>query len=137
MRIRSFWIELLLHIVHRIGARAEKRINKELLDELRGVANKPRLLYQIAEAALAHPDDTIRVGIFRVLSEEQCKAIVQEYYINTLLIQQVLAEPKQFQQMKKEDLRALTPLIYSHVTPYGTFRLDLSERMLIEEEMSA
>ncbi len=30
--------------------------------------------------------------------------------------------------MKKEDLRALTPLIYSHVTPYGVFRLDLSER---------
>ena len=58
-------------------------------------------------------------------------------YINTLLIQQVLAEPKQFQQMKKEDLRALTPLIYSHVTPYGTFRLDLSERMLIEEAIPA
>jgi hypothetical protein len=35
--------------------------------------------------------------------------------------------------MKQEDLRALTPLIYSHVTPYGTFRLDLSERILIEE----
>jgi TnpA family transposase len=40
-------------------------------------------------------------------------------YVNTLLIQRVLAEPKQFQQMKKEDLRALTPLIYSHVTPMG------------------
>jgi hypothetical protein len=66
-------IELLLQIVHRIGARAEKRINKELLDELRGVANKPRLLYQVAEAALAQPDETIRKGIFRVLSEEQCK----------------------------------------------------------------
>jgi hypothetical protein len=57
--------------------------------------------------------------------------------VNTLLIQQVLADPKHFQQMKKEDLRALTPLIYSHVTPYGTFRLDLSERMLIEEALSA
>jgi Tn3 transposase DDE domain len=54
-------------------------------------------------------------------------------YINALLIQQVLASPKQFQQMKQEDLRALTPLIYSHVTPYGTFRLDLSERIPIEE----
>jgi len=57
--------------------------------------------------------------------------------VNTLLIQRVLAEPRQFQQMKKEDLRALTPLIYSHVTPYGLFRLDLSERMQIEEEASA
>jgi Tn3 transposase DDE domain len=55
----------------------------------------------------------------------------------TLLIQRVLTEPKQLQQMEKEDLRALTPLIYSHVTPYGFFRLDLSERMQIEEGISA
>ena len=58
-------------------------------------------------------------------------------YVNTLLIQRVLAEPKQFKQMKKEDLRALTPLIYSHVTPYGTFRLDLSEWIQIEDVHSA
>lgn len=58
-------------------------------------------------------------------------------YVNTLLIQRVLAEPKHFRQMKKEDFRALTPLIYSHVTPYGTFRLDLTERMEIEEAASA
>jgi hypothetical protein len=57
--------------------------------------------------------------------------------INTLLIQRVLAEPKHFRQMRKEDFRALTPLIYSHVTPYGTFRLDLTERILIEEAISA
>jgi hypothetical protein len=58
-------------------------------------------------------------------------------HVNTLLIQRVLAEPQQFQRMKKEDLRALTPLIYSHVTPYGLFRLDLQERMQIEEEVPA
>src|SRR6266480_2866686 len=57
-------------------------------------------------------------------------------YVNTLLIQQVLSEPRQFQQMKQEDLRALTPLIYSHVTPYGTFRLNLTERIPIEQEAS-
>ena len=54
-------------------------------------------------------------------------------YVNTLLIQRVLAEPRHFRQMRKEDFRALTPLIYSHVTPYGTFQLDLTERMQIEE----
>lgn len=59
------------------------------------------------------------------------------FYVNTLLIQGVLAEPQQFRQIKKEDLRALTPLIYSHVTPYGQFRLDLSERIPIEETLSA
>jgi hypothetical protein len=72
-------VELLLHLIQQIGARAEKRVTKELLDELRSVTNKPRLLYQVAEAALAHPDETIRKEIFRVMSEEQCKAIVQEY----------------------------------------------------------
>jgi hypothetical protein len=58
-------------------------------------------------------------------------------YVNTLLIQRVLAEPEQFQRMQQEDLRGLTPLIYSHVTPYGMFRLDLSERIEIEELLSA
>jgi hypothetical protein len=43
----------------------------------------------------------------------------------------------QFQQMKQEDLHALTPLIYSHVTPYGTFRLDFSERIPIEEGVAS
>jgi hypothetical protein len=43
-------------------------------------------------------------------------------YINTLMIQRVLAEPDWTQRMLPEDLRAMTPLIYSHVTPYGTFQ---------------
>jgi hypothetical protein len=27
----------------------------------------------------------------------------------------------------------LTPLFYQHINPYGTFRLDMNERMQIEE----
>jgi hypothetical protein len=46
----------------------------------------------------------------------------------------VLADPKQLQKMKQEDWRALTPLIYRHVNPYGLFRLDMHERMQIEDE---
>ena len=53
-------------------------------------------------------------------------------YINTLMIQQVLHKPQWQARMHSEDLRALTPLIYSHVTPYGTFRLDMNERLVIE-----
>jgi TnpA family transposase len=53
--------------------------------------------------------------------------------INTLMIQQVLHKPQRQAHMHSEDqtLRALTPLIYSHVTPYGTFRLDMNERLAI------
>ncbi len=51
-------------------------------------------------------------------------------YINTLMIQRILSESKWFNLMTTEDFRALTPLIYNHVNPYGTFRLDMNERIL-------
>ena len=53
-------------------------------------------------------------------------------YINTLMIQQVLTDETWWTRMTPEDLRALTPLIYAHVTPYGTFRLDMQERIPLE-----
>jgi TnpA family transposase len=57
-------------------------------------------------------------------------------YINTLLIQQVLSEPQWMQKMGPEELRALTPLIYAHVNPYGVFRLNMTERLQIETAAS-
>jgi TnpA family transposase len=50
-------------------------------------------------------------------------------YINTLMIQEVLAEKEWFDKMEVEDFRALTPLIYSHINPYGDFKLDFEERI--------
>ncbi len=52
-------------------------------------------------------------------------------YINTLMIQRVLNQPEWIGKMTTEDLRALTPLIYAHINPYGTFRLDMDERLSI------
>ncbi len=53
-------------------------------------------------------------------------------YINTLMIQRVLSEKKWEQRLSVDDLRALTPLIYSHISPYGTFLLDMNARLDIE-----
>ena len=53
-------------------------------------------------------------------------------YVNTLMIQRVLAEPLWMQRMGQDELRALTPLIYAHVNPYGRFSLDMSTRLAIE-----
>jgi TnpA family transposase len=53
-------------------------------------------------------------------------------YINTLMIQQILWEPTWMNLMKPRDLQALSPLLWSHVNPYGTFQLDMNERLLIE-----
>ncbi len=58
-------------------------------------------------------------------------------YINTLMLQEVLAEDGWLERMNPEDLRALTPLIYSHVNPYGLFRLNMEERLPLLEEAVA
>lgn len=50
-------------------------------------------------------------------------------YINTLMIQQIIEEHGLNDILTKEDKRALTPLIYEHVNPYGLFPLDLATRL--------
>ena len=50
-------------------------------------------------------------------------------YVNTLMIQQVLAEPEWQGRLTATDLRALTPLKWQHVNPYGTFTLNMQERL--------
>lgn len=58
-------------------------------------------------------------------------------YINTLMLQEVLAAPGWLERLKPEDLRALTPLIYSHVNPYGLFRLNMDERLPLGQEVAS
>jgi hypothetical protein len=54
-------------------------------------------------------------------------------FINTLMIQRVLSEPTWEQRLTADDLRGLTPLIYSHISPYGTFLLDMHTRLDLEQ----
>jgi hypothetical protein len=53
-------------------------------------------------------------------------------YVNTLMIQSVLAEPAWAARMTPRDLSALTPLLFHHVNPYGAFELDMDARIPIE-----
>lgn len=53
-------------------------------------------------------------------------------YVNTLMIQQVLKESIWHSRMTPADFRALTPLIYAHINPYGWFELDMDKRLPIE-----
>lgn len=45
-------VDLLLETIHRIGARAERRVEREMLNDLRRVQGKPNLLFELAGAAL-------------------------------------------------------------------------------------
>jgi TnpA family transposase len=50
-------------------------------------------------------------------------------YIDTLMIQQVPAEPAWPDRLTAIDLCALTPLLWAHMNPYGTCTLDMSVRL--------
>lgn len=57
-------------------------------------------------------------------------------YINTLIIQEALASPIWKSRLTLEDMRALTPLIHSHINPYGLFPLNLNTRLKIENTIT-
>jgi hypothetical protein len=65
--------------VHRIGARAERKITQELISEFRKVAGKETLLFRLAEAAIARPDDTVRAVVYPVAGETTLRDLVAEY----------------------------------------------------------
>ncbi len=72
-------VELIIQIVHRIGTKAEKRIDQELLKDFKKVNGKTNLLFQMAEASLQQPDGVIKDVIFPVVSETTLKNLVKEY----------------------------------------------------------
>lgn len=45
------------------------------------------------------------------------------------LLQQILAEPEWSERMTEADRRALSPLFWTHVNPYGRFVLDMDARL--------
>ncbi len=48
------------------------------------------------------------------------------------MIQSVLAQEHWSKKLTATDLRAITPLIFSHVNPYGAFVLDMDTRLAID-----
>ena len=55
-------------------------------------------------------------------------------YVNTLMIQKVLEDPVWQDRMQVVDYRALSPLIYAHINPYGRFDLDMNKRLPIDDD---
>lgn len=58
-------------------------------------------------------------------------------YVNTLLIQEILAQPAWQNRLTPEDKRALNVLFHSHINPYGLFPLDLSTQLGIISETTS
>jgi TnpA family transposase len=71
-------VELLIHIAHRVGVRAEKKVESELLKYVKKVAGKTRLLYKIAKAATGQPEGTVKEVIFPAVSEGTLADLIEE-----------------------------------------------------------
>jgi len=74
-------VELLIATVHRIGARAERRVTNELINAFKRVTGKENILFSIAEAALAQPDDAVRDVVFPAVTggEQTLRELVHEF----------------------------------------------------------
>jgi hypothetical protein len=58
-------------------------------------------------------------------------------HVNTLLMQQVLADPKWADTLTEADRRTLSPLFWTHVNPYGRFELDMNSRLDLGLDLTA
>ena len=72
-------VDLLLSTVHRIASRAERRVEKELLEDLKRVNGKNSLLFQVAEASLSQPEGIVKDVVYPVVGEETLRNLVAEW----------------------------------------------------------
>src|SRR5207249_823196 len=72
-------VDLLIETVHHIGARAERRVDRELLDDLKRVTGKQNLRFELAGAALDRPDGIVREVVFPVVAEQTLRDLVKEW----------------------------------------------------------
>ena len=79
MEISDNLVDLLIQIIHRIGVRAERKVEKEILKDLRRVNNKYGILFNLAQTAINHPDGIIKEVLYPVVNEQTLKDLVKEF----------------------------------------------------------
>ncbi|MBQ0897308.1 hypothetical protein KBX37_30300 [Micromonospora sp. U56] len=74
-------VELLISTVHRIGARADKKVTEELVNAFKRVTGKVNILFAIAEASLDRPDDVVRQVAYPAVTggEQALRELVHEF----------------------------------------------------------
>jgi len=80
-------VDLLIALVLKVNTRADRRVERELTEDLRRVRGKEGILFRIAEAAIGHPDDTVRSALYPVVGEKTLRELVREAKANELAFQ--------------------------------------------------
>ncbi len=76
-------VDLLVETVHKMGKRAEKRIDKGLSDALQKAPSKMAKLYQIAKASIEAPQGIVSEVIFPEAPEKWLQTLIEEVEAGT------------------------------------------------------
>jgi Tn3 transposase DDE domain/Domain of unknown function (DUF4158) len=71
-------VRMLLEMIRRIETQTDRHLHKVLLQDIKRVAGKVQLLFQVAEAVVEEPDRTIREVLFPRVKEETFRELVAE-----------------------------------------------------------
>ncbi|MFF4551306.1 hypothetical protein ACFY1J_45475 [Streptomyces sp. NPDC001406] len=74
--------DLLIALVHKINARAERRVERQLTAELNKVRGKEGILFRLADAAIGQPDKTVRTALCPVVGQKTLRDLVAEAKAN-------------------------------------------------------
>ena len=103
-------VGLLDSTIHKINARAEKRVNEAFAKQYKAVRNKDLLLLEVAKQAKAHPTAKVKPVIYPALGGEEG-------------IDDIIAEAKARQAAFDRDKRLVFTSSYSHHYREGLIRL--------------
>ncbi|MFH8342862.1 DUF4158 domain-containing protein [Streptomyces sp. AM6-12] len=74
--------DLLIALVQKINARAERRVEKQLTAELKKVRGKEGIFFKLADAAVGKPDEIVRTALYPVVGEKTLRDLVAEAKAN-------------------------------------------------------
>ncbi|QGK70023.1 Tn3 family transposase [Allosaccharopolyspora coralli] len=75
-------VDLLIGLIHKINTKADRKVERELTDDLRRVRGKDGILFRMAETALEHPDEQVRTALYPVVGETTLHDLVKEAKAN-------------------------------------------------------
>jgi TnpA family transposase len=81
-------VDLLIALVLKIDTRAERRVEGELINDLKRVRGKEGILFRLAEAALELPDEIVRRALYPIVGEGTLRDLVREARANQTAFRQ-------------------------------------------------
>ncbi|WP_048960522.1 Tn3 family transposase [Enterobacter bugandensis] len=73
--------DMLMQLIHNLGTRAEKKVDKKQFAAFKKVRGKARLLFRMAEATVDKPDGVIREVVYPVVAQKTLQRLVDEFTV--------------------------------------------------------